>query len=219
MKRTVLILWLLVVSVCVLPANASTYIGNMAEGTAILRVSYERNEDGTFTSQIDLNPNVGEDRVTLLQLTIQGDLFQSVTTDSTAIALIGGANVNYTSQLGIAEYFDANYDAERDTVIDDTYYTTVFEMTLTPDDGSQSMYTEIVSKYALIGGTVPGSSFSPLARVTTLGDELHVSGYMYYTTGEPNPFSVSLVLPEPSAAVLAIMGSLAVIPSARRRRR
>ncbi|MEZ6073564.1 MAG: hypothetical protein R3C10_25620 [Pirellulales bacterium] len=190
-------------------------------GTPILDVQGMENGDGTYTWWISINPNIeGYDQETAtLEVIIMGDIYQSLLTDPTAIAVNGGdPNVVFSSQRAVADLLDDNYDAARDTVVDDTLWPGKNVIQQTPADGTQYVRVLLTSFTGGLGGPIPDNDFFPLAHITTDGAGIWVAGELQTIPFPEGFFSVHLVIPEPATNVLLVVGAFVGLGLSRIRR-
>ena len=185
-----------------------------AFASSVLDVTETDNGDGSFTYWFEIDTL---NELAFMELTIMGNLHQvqgnelyEQISDSP-----WAPNVVFTRDAALASAVDENYSANAhlDTVIDDEEWQGIVTVELTPDDGSQLVYVAMISGIEF--HPLPGG-FIPLAHVTTWGRNLWISGFIDYLDSDVVDFEWHI--PEPSALMLGVLGTLGSVAIQRRRR-
>jgi hypothetical protein len=185
------------------------------------------NGDGTTTFQLSVDTL---NEVSFLDITISGNygLVQNPGGATYAIASPSPWKpaVVFSSDAALAANVDlgppAAYDGATDTVIDDLMWPGKVAVDLDPaNDGSSSVRVALASFTGGIGGPLPGGPLY-LGQVTSNNGPqgrpwLCITGVLQSDSDQDG--SIGFCTPEPTSALLAVMGAFGVIASGRRQRR
>jgi hypothetical protein len=186
--------------------------------------SYVPNSDGSTTIQLSIDTL---NEVSFLDMTIVGGRPGAAMRQNpggTTYAAISPSPwkpaVVFTSDASLAGAVDGTfYDQSTDTLIDDALWPGKVQVDLDPaNDGSASMHVALASFTGGIGGPLPGG-FVPFMQVTVEpGFCVFLSGQLQSDSDPNGEFHWSNYAPEPTSALLAVMGAFGLLATRRRRR-